>query len=262
VEARIAARIGALAQGARPFAVCVVAKAHGSVPGKAGATMLVHPDGSTEGTVGGAGLEERVRKAALACLAQGKGDLLTFDLANWKPQGLDSVCGGSVMVAIDVVAPPPHLLLIGGGHCAKALADVCDVLGWRYTVVDARAEFADAQRFPRAVATHGGMPPAEWAAKADLAPYSHLYLLGHDHHLDTATLVAALPRFQGKVGVIGSQAKRQSMFERARKAGIEDKDLARVRCPIGLDIGAETPAEIAVAVAAEVLQQFKNKGDA
>lgn len=253
MEARIARRVGELADEGAAFAICTVARAVGSVPGKVGSVMLVRADGLSEGTVGGAGLEEKVRAAALAALASGQGTIARFDLANWKPEGLDSVCGGTVEVAIDVVNPPPHLLLFGGGHCAKALADVCDVLGWRYAVVDERAEFASRERFPRATDLAGGVDPAAWAAQADLSRFSHCYLLGHSHHVDTAILVAALPRFSGFFGVIGSKAKRVSMFERARKAGVDDALLARVKCPIGLDIGAESPAEIAVAVAGEIL---------
>ena len=259
VEPRLARRVGELATRGQRFALCVVAKTQGSVPGKVGSAMLVLPDGSFEGTVGGAGLEEKVKKAALEALQRGRGDVLVFDLANWKPEGLDSVCGGTVHVAIDVVNPAPHLLLFGGGHCGLALAQVCDVLGWNYTVVDQRADFASAERFPRAAATHGGADPAGWAAKADLVPYSHAYLLGHSHHIDTAILAALLPRFAGIVGVIGSEAKKQSMFERVLKAGVAQEHLARVRCPIGLELGAETPAEIAVAVAAEVMKDVKAK---
>lgn len=257
MEARLARRIGELAEQGAAFAVCVVARATGSVPGKVGSAMIVRADGAMEGTVGGAGLEERVRKAALDALDARKGTLLKYDLANWKPEGLDSVCGGTVEVAIDVVNPPPHLLLFGGGHCAKALTEICDALGWRYTVVDERAAFASAERFPRAAGTAGGVDPAGWAAREELSRYTHCYLLGHSHHVDTAILLAALPRFAGTFGVIGSKAKRVSMFERARKAGLDDALLARVKCPIGIDIGAEAPAEIAVAVAAEIIRDAK-----
>lgn len=261
MDARIARRIGTLAEEGRSFAVCTVAKAQGSVPGKTGATMLVHRDGATEGTVGGAGLEEKVRQAALRALDAGKGDLMTFDLANWKPEGLDSVCGGTVHVAIDVVLAGPRVLVYGGGHCGKALADVLDTLGWRYVVVDARAAFANAERFPRALATHGGVDPAKWTEDADLSAFTHAYVLGHSHHVDTDTLTALAPRFDGFIGLIGSQAKKKSMFERAREAGVPEDALARVKCPIGLDIGSETPEEIAVAVAAEIMAEWKKKRD-
>jgi len=239
------------------FAVATVVSAKGSVPGKVGATMLVLADGSTRGTVGGAGLEERVRKLALDALSTGAGGVHAFDLANWKPTGLDSVCGGTVEIAISVSAAPPHLLLVGGGHCAHALAAVADALGWSYTVLDSRAAFANAERFPRARETVAGAP-SDFVAKADLSRYSHAYVMGHSHHEDVDTLVALLKAgFPGVVGVIGSAAKRRSMWERAAARGAREEDLVRVRMPIGVDVGAETPAEIAVSVAAEIVRDVR-----
>lgn len=238
-----------------PFAVATVVKAVGSVPGKAGFKMLVRGDGATVGTVGGAGLEERVKAMALRCLAEKRGDVGRFDLAAWRPGGLDSVCGGTVEVAIEVVLPVPHLLLAGGGHVGKAIADVARTLDWRVTVVDARPEYATRERFPDVAEVAAAGP--EWFAAADLAPYSHLYVLGHSWRIDTEILKQALPRFPGTVGVIGSEAKWVQMRDALRKEGVADEALERVRSPIGLPIGAQTPAEIAVAVVAEIVQAEK-----
>lgn len=240
----------------QPFAVCTVVQADGSVPGKVGATMIVLPSGQAKGTVGGAGLEEKTKKLALEALRTGQSGLHHFDLANWKSGGLNSVCGGSVDIAIQVHRPVPHLLVYGGGHCGKALADIAAVLDWDVTVVDARPEFANSERFPHAVATHA-TDPASWTRTASLSDYSHAYLLGHSHETDTNTLAALVPRFSGFIGVIGSEAKRRSMFDRVRKQGVEPALLERVVCPIGVDIDAETPEEIAVAVAGELIATLK-----
>lgn len=245
-----------LADRRRAFAVCTVVHADGSVPGKVGAAMLVTPDGRATGTVGGAGLEEKVKKLALEALTTGKGDLHHFDLAKWKPGGLNSVCGGSVDISILVHRPLPHLLLYGGGHCGKALADIAATLDWDVTVVDARPEYADGDRFPQAVDSHG-TDPAGWTRTADLSAFTHAYLLGHSWEIDTAILAELAPRFAGRIGVIGSEAKRRSMFEEARKRGVAKGDLERVVCPIGVGIGAESPEEIAVAIAAEVISSLK-----
>lgn len=240
-----------------PYALCTVVAAKGSVPGKPGFAMVVTADDAW-GTVGGAGLEERVKRQARAMLPSGPtSEVHRFDLANWKEGGLDSVCGGTVDVSVHVARPRPHLLLLGAGHVAKSIADAARLLEWRVTVVDDREAFASRERFPdaedRVVAE-----PAAAVAKLDLGTYSSVYVLGYDHHKDAAALVALLRHgFAGTVGVVGSRAKRESMFERARAAGVDDAALARVRCPIGLDIGAETPEEIAVAVAAEVIQETK-----
>src|SRR5688572_8144502 len=121
-----------------PFAVCTVVQTEGSVPGKVGSVMIVTRDGTARGTVGGAGLEEKVKAAARAALASGTGGLETFDLAKWKPDGLNSICGGTVTVSIIVHRPLPHILIYGGGHCGKALADMAAVLDWDVTVIDPR----------------------------------------------------------------------------------------------------------------------------
>lgn len=245
-----------LADRRRPFAVCTVVHTDGSVPGKLGSTMLVTSDGSTRGTVGGAGLEERVKKAATDALRTGKGGLHHFDLAKWKEGGLNSICGGSVDVSVLVHRPLPHLLLFGGGHCAKALADIAAGLDWDVTVVDARVEYSNAERFPAAVEAVA-QEPSTWARSADLTGYSHAYVLGHSWELDAATLAELLPRFAGFVGVIGSAAKRKNLQDALRTRHVPAAAIDRMVCPVGVDVGAESPEEIAVAIAAEVINTLK-----
>lgn len=236
-------------------ALAVVIEATGSVPGKPGATMLVTVDGTSRGTVGGAGLEERAKALCREAILRGEGGVHRFDLANWKPAGLDSVCGGTVTLAVSVVRAAPHLLLVGGGHCTEALAKVADVLGWSYTVVDSRAEFVAAERFPRARRLVAATPADLVRAEADLGNYSHAYLLGHSHHEDGEALLALLERgFPGILAAIGSRAKMHAFSERAAARGL---DASRVRCPIGVDVGAQSPAEIAVAVAAEIVRDLR-----
>lgn len=260
-------------------ALATVVAATGSVPGKAGATMLVTVDGTSRGTVGGAGLEERVKRLCVEALQRGEGGVHRFDLANWKPEGiagdpqvadektrpggrvvLDSVCGGSVEVAIVLVRSTPHLLLVGGGHCAQALARVCDILSWGYTIVDSRAAYATPELFPRARALVHDTPAAYLAREEDLTRFSHAYLLGHSHHEDGEALLALLARgFGGVIGVVGSRSKMRAFAERAEARGLST---GRVRSPIGVDVGADTPAEIAVAVAAEVIRDVKRPAPA
>lgn len=241
-----------------PYALCTVVDAKGSVPGKPGFAMVVTADHAW-GTVGGAGLEERVKRAARDTLATGGTKVHRFDLANWKEGGLDSVCGGTVDVAVQVVRPRPHLLLVGAGHVAKAVADAAALLDWRVTVLDDREDMLARDRFPHAEARLAG-DPGPVLSKLDLSGYSHAYVLGYDHHKDTEALVALLASgFDGLVGVVGSRAKKTSMFQRAAAAGADEVRLASVRCPIGLDVGAETPEEIAAAVVAEIIALEKGK---
>lgn len=206
--------------------------------------MLVTADGTSRGTVGGAGLEERVKNLCKAALASGEGGVHTFDLANWKQGGLDSVCGGTVTIAIHVVRSSPRILVVGGGHVAQALGKILDVLAYPYTIVDSRPGFAEKPEVP-----------AAFIRRAEELPYSHAYLLGHSHHEDGDALIALLERgFPGVIGVIGSKSKMHAFGERARERGLTTQ---RVRCPIGAEIGADSPPEIAVAVAAEIVRDLK-----
>lgn len=240
-------------------ALATVVSATGSVPGKVGATMLVTVDGTSRGTVGGAGLEERVKKLCVEALQRGAGGVHSFDLAHWKPEGLDSLCGGTVEIAISLVQPAPHLLLVGAGHCARALAQLCDVLDWGYTVVDSRADYATAEAYPNAREVAHGSTAGYVEGHEDLSRFTHAYVMGHSHHEDAAALIALLSRdFPGIIGVIGSKSK---MHAFRKLAGERALSTERVRCPIGLDIGARTPAEIAVAVAAEVLRDLRAPTD-
>jgi xanthine dehydrogenase accessory factor len=245
----------------RRFAVVAVVETIGSVPGKVGARMVVFPDGSQLGTVGGAGLEETAKRLAVEALGSTgsrRGGLHRFDLARQKPGGLDSVCGGNVTLFIEIMNPRPHLILFGGGHVGLAMARLCDQLEYRYTVCDTRPEFAASERFPGAVETVVGDAGAFFRDR-DLTPYSHIYVLGHSHHDDAGTLAEALRCFDGPIGLIGSIAKRRDLQERLVAAGIATDEFdRRVTCPIGLPLGAETPAELAVSILAEVVRDYRH----
>ena len=241
-----------------PFAVATVVSATGSVPGKIGARMIVRPDGGQDGTVGGAGLEAKVKELALQAIRTGRSATHRFDLARQKPGGLDSVCGGSVEVFVEYMAPRPHLLIYGGGHVGRAVGRLCEQLEYSYSVADVRPEFASEERFPSA-RERFGLGPEEFFEQADLARYSHLLVLGHDHHVDEEIVRQALERgFTGRLGVIGSETKRRDFRERCEGRGISTALYdERVVCPIGLPIGAESPDEIAVSILAEVVRDTR-----
>jgi xanthine dehydrogenase accessory factor len=237
----------------RPFARAVVVRSVGSVPGKVGATMIVRDDGTTMGTVGGAALEEKVKELAAEALERQRGDLYHFDLQKWREGGLPSLCGGSVDIAIEYVAAPPHLLLWGGGHVAKALAEAIAPLGYDCSVADDRPDWVGPDRFPVAVRRTVTTPEGLWETLRPSA-YSHLYVLGYDARKDLEVLRRSLEVFPGYIGLIASETKREHLFADLRRAGASDATLTKVRSPIGLSIGAETPAEIAVSIVAELVR--------
>jgi xanthine dehydrogenase accessory factor len=204
--------------------------------------------------IGGAALEEKVKEFAAEAFRVESGGLHHFDLQGWKPGGLPSLCGGSVDIAIEYVPARPNLLLWGGGHVAQAIAALLPALEYDYSVTDDRPEWVAPDRFPAAERREVVDPEKVWD-RFDPLTYSHLYLLGYDAGKDLELLVVSLERFPGFIGLIASASKREHMFATLRARGVSEAQIARVHSPIGLAIGAESPAEIAVAVVGEVVQQ-------
>jgi xanthine dehydrogenase accessory factor len=239
-----------------PFVRATVVKATGSVPGKVGAMMILRPDGTFIGTVGGAGLEEKVKEHARSALANRKSDLFHFDLQAWKPGGLPSLCGGSVDVAVEYLAARPNLLLWGGGHVAHAIAGLLPALEYDYSVADDRPEWVTSERFPEADRREVVTAEELWSV-FDPAEFSHLYLLGYDAKKDLELLARSIDQFPGYIGLISSAPKRAHMFAELRRRGVAPPAIARIHAPIGLAIGAESPAEIGVAVVAEIIRSLR-----
>jgi xanthine dehydrogenase accessory factor len=235
------------------FARATVVKAIGSVPGKVGASMIVTASGETYGTVGGAALEERVKELARETLTHRRGDLHHFDLAAWKSGGLPSLCGGSVDIALEYVPARPHLLLWGGGHVAQALSTILPTLEYDYSVADDRPEWVGVDRFPSADRREVVEPDRLWKV-FEPSDYTHLYVLGYDAQRDTRVLEVSVEQFPNSIGLIASSVKRTHIFAELRRRGVPEDRLARIRSPIGLPIGAESPAEIAVSVVAEIVR--------
>jgi xanthine dehydrogenase accessory factor len=238
----------------QPFVRATVVRVQGSVPGKIGASMLVRSDGSFEGTVGGAVLEEKVKELARQAFDRRQGDLVHFDLAAWKEGGLPSLCGGSVDVAIEYVAARPNLLLWGGGHVARAIAELLPALDYSYSVADDRPEWIGEDRFPHAERRTTVEPSHLWDV-LDPTGFTHLYLLGYDAMKDLEVLRNSLGRFPGTIGLIASSSKREHIFAALREAGWSREAIRRIHSPIGLSLGAESPAEIAVSVVGEVIRE-------
>ncbi|HLM91469.1 MAG TPA: XdhC/CoxI family protein [Thermoplasmata archaeon] len=237
-----------------PFVRATVVQTVGSVPGKLGASMIVRADGSTFGTVGGAALEERVKTFAGEALTRRAGGLHHFDLQAWAPGGLPSLCGGSVDIALEYVASRPNLLLWGGGHVARALAEILPTLEYDFSVADDRPDWVGADRFPAADRREVVAPEHLWDV-FDPAAFTHAYLLGYDAQKDLEALAVSLERFPNQIGLIASASKREHMYDQLRSRGVTRETLTRIRSPVGLEIGSETPAEIAVSIVAEIVQE-------
>ena len=239
----------------QPFVRATVVRTVGSVPGKLGASLLMRADGSCLGTVGGAALEEEVKALARAAFERRAGDLRHFDLAGWKEGGLPSLCGGSVDIALEYVPARPNLLLWGGGHVAQALAALLPTLEYDFSVADDRPEWVEADRFPMAERRMTVDPARLWDV-VDPASFTHLYILGYDARKDLEVLAGAIERFPNAIGLIASASKREHMYAELRARGISRTAMARVRSPVGIAIGAESPAEIAVSIVGEIVAEM------
>jgi xanthine dehydrogenase accessory factor len=236
-----------------PFVRATVVRSVGSVPGKTGSCMIVRRDGSTLGTVGGAALEERVKELSVAAIDSHVGDLHHFELQKWTEGGLPSLCGGSVDIAIEYVPAQPNLLLWGGGHVAAAIASLLPTLEIDYSVADDRPDWVGADRFPAADRRQVVTSERVWEV-FDPGTFTHLYLLGYDAMKDAEVLRRSLEVFPNFIGFISSASKRAHTFHALRARGATETALSRVHAPIGLAIGAQTPAEIAISVVAELIQ--------
>ena len=258
-------------------AMASVIEASGSVPGKPGARLALTLSGARFGTIGGAGLELKVEDALRGMLNGGRqqvrekgGRVETFvlykDAKGEEATPLDSLCGGRVTVAMEVMDPMPHVLIAGGGHVGRAVAIVCDTLGWSHSVFDVRAEYAEAERYPFASELYAGSVSGflEGEDSDSLVRFSDVLLLGHDWAVDQEFLLGMLGRIEGgarpRIGAIGSTVKWNAFREAAVDAGVSEEAVDSVRCPIGLDIGADSPEEIAVAVCAEIMS-LEKRGD-
>ena len=244
-------------QDRRPCAVVTVAATRGSVPREAGSKMLVYADGSVSGTIGGGKFESLVVEEASTAIRQKQPLLKTYPLHEMASDSFGAICGGEVTVLIEPQQVAESLFLVGGGHCAQAIARLASECGLLVTVIEDRSEVTSG--LPAAIAVRDIDAPAfirgrEW--KRDEA----IVMVSRNYALDREALAAALEISEvGYVGMIGSRRKVQTVFDELRQCGVADEELKRVYAPLGLDIGADAPAEIAISVLAEVLAVLRGK---
>ena len=226
-DALLSQRSAALAVGLEP-------------PALVGRKMVVFEDGTTTGSVDEE-LDSAIAEQARGLLLEGG----TRKLALAGP-------GEERIVFLEAFRPPPHLFLLGAAFAAPPLARMASEAGFRVTVVDPRAAFATRERFPTADEVIVGWPN-EVVETAGLGPYSYIVLLLHDPKFDVPALLPALRSEAGYIGVMGSRRTHERRIDQLREHGFGDDALARLRAPIGLDLGGREPAEIAVSILAEML---------
>jgi xanthine dehydrogenase accessory factor len=247
----LAAAAEALRRGEAAALVTVV-RASGSTPQRAGAKMLVFADGRTIGTIGGGCYENDAFWKAREALESGRTALLHYELNDDFAQENGLICGGQMDVHIDPLTPTPHLYIIGAGHVGWHLARAAADADFHVHVVDDREKFANAERFPNATEIIVE-PVAEWVHGADLPTSAFAVVVTRGHKDDLTALRALAARDLRYLGLIGSRAKVSRINDALLAEGMPTECLRRVHAPIGLNIGAVTPAEIAVSILAQLI---------
>jgi xanthine dehydrogenase accessory factor len=231
--------------------LCTIIRTRGSTPRHATSKMLVYPNGHILGTVGGGGLEQQVIAASLEALRDGQPRLLEFNMVD-PSRGDVGVCGGTVEVFVEPIRPKPLLVVIGAGHVGKAVAHLAHWLGFRVAVNDDRAEFCTPEAIPDADEYYP-CPMADLPGKLAITPWTYLVLTTRGVDVDVQGLPALLDTPAAYLGVIGSKRRWAEARKQLLEAGMAGEKLSRVHTPIGLDIHAETPEEIAVSILGEII---------
>jgi len=236
----------------RRGAVATIVNVRGSIPSFRTAKMLVRDDGSIVGTIGGGCVEADVWQAAREVMESEKPRTLTFDLNQDPKYDTGLVCGGTLEVFVEPVLPPAILYIFGAGHVAINLSKTAANAGFDVIVTDDRSSYATTERFPDAREVHS-LDFEQAAQQFDPNESSYVVIVTRGHRDDMRILRWAVQTRARYVGMIGSKRKVIEIFKTLQKEGLSADLFDRVHAPIGLDIGAITPEEIAVAITAELI---------
>lgn len=239
-------------------ALCIIIETQGSTPRHVGSKMLVYPDGRFVGTVGGGELESRVIAEAIEAMGDGQPRKLFYKM-NDPAQGDPGVCGGQLEVFVEPIVPKPLLVVIGGGHVGQAVVHLAKWLGFRVAVSDDRAEFCNPEMLPEADEYYP-VSMAELPGHLEITPWTTLVLTTRGADFDAAGLPVLLKTSASYIGVIGSRRRWAHAVKLMKEAGVSEKALERIHSPIGLELNAETPPEIAVSIMAEIIM-MRRGGD-
>jgi xanthine dehydrogenase accessory factor len=259
VNHEIFAAIGeALTKGEEVALITIVAS-NGSTPQRVGAKMLVFADGRTVGTIGGGCYEHDALGKAREALRTRRAVTAKYDLNDDFAQDAGLICGGQMEVFIEPLEAPPALYIFGAGHVGYYLARAASESGFEVHVIDDRAAFANRERFPFAASVVVDDIPT-WLAQATLPASAYAVIVTRGHRNDLDTLEHLAPRELRYLGLIGSRAKVARIYDQLLGEGRATiEQLSRVHAPIGLDIGAVTPQEIAISITAQLIAVRRGK---
>jgi len=239
----------------RPAVAVATVVASGAQALALGAKLLVRRDGSVVGALDGGPVDAAIREAAVEALEARprlESQPLYVDATRGAVTRRSQAREGDAQLMLEIYEAPGKLLVVGGGHVGLALATIGDIVGFQVTVVDDREEFANAQRFPMAREAHSGEIGAILDGLA-IDERTHVVMVSRGHTLDELALRKTVSRGAAYVGMIGSRRRTETVLQHLANEGFSVDDLGAVRTPIGLDIGAETPEEIALSILGEIL---------
>jgi xanthine dehydrogenase accessory factor len=240
-----------------PAALVTVTRTEGSTPRNAGSKMIVYEDGSIFGTIGGSMVEVKVIEEAKLCLQEGKSNRVEHNLNDLEKDDTGMVCGGNMEFFIEPLALSSHIYIFGAGHVGLPLAKFAREVGFSYSLIEDREQFATSERFPEAKNIIVE-EPGEAAGKINFKPSDFLAIVTRSHDQDYSVLKAVLNKSVKYIGLIGSKVKSKQIFSKLREDGFNEKQLKQIHTPIGLDINAQSPEEIAISIVAELIK-IKNK---
>ncbi len=250
-------RASELQRAGTPCAMCTVIRVSGSVPRHVGARLLADAAGVLiAGTIGGGAMEARVLASARDAIQTNEARIERYELADPK-QGDPGVCGGTVEIFIEPLSTAPHVLVIGAGHVGRALTHLASWSGFAVTVADDRPELATAENCPGAARYIAGDVLAGLDARA-LTANTYVALVTRGYAVDVALMPVLLNSPVRYIGVMGSKRRWLTAAQALRELGVTETDLARVHAPIGLELQAETPEEIAISILAEIIAIQRN----
>ena len=234
-------------------ALATIISVNGSTPREEGSKMLVKSDGTIIGSIGGGRIEAEVCQEARRVMSEVKSEVLHFDLTGAEAAEEGMICGGVMDVFVEPILSPPTLYIFGAGHVSFSIAKIGKMVGFRVVVIDDRAEFANPERFPEADEILAQDFPAVFPRLKINKP-SYIVIVTRGHLFDEVVLEWAVGTKAGYIGMIGSRKKVDTVFSHLQSKGVPKELLEGVYAPIGLDIHAETPEEIAVSILGEIIK--------
>jgi xanthine dehydrogenase accessory factor len=244
-------RLAELEKIGKSVVIATIIQSRGSVPRRVGSKMLVFPDGSIEDTIGGGEMEERVKKEALAALQEGKPRSMHYSFTD-PERGDPGICGGEIDVLVEPIRPNPTLVVIGAGHVGKQVASLASWMGMRVVVVDDRPGFATAEMVPDAD-EYLILEADKLSEQIEISAQTYFILTTRSVDIDVNILPILLKSEAAYLGVIGSRRRWETTVSKLIELGIAPEQVERIISPMGLELNAETPEEIAVSILAELI---------